>query len=27
MQTEHDREDELYFYVYILPTNRLRELQ
>lgn len=27
MQTVHDHDDELYFYVYILPTDRLRELQ
>jgi hypothetical protein len=27
MLTEHDHDDELYFYVYILPTDRLRELQ
>jgi len=27
MMTERDQEDELYFYVYILPTDRLKELQ
>jgi hypothetical protein len=27
MQTERDHDDELYFYVYVLPTDRLRELE